>query len=258
MATTTYTLITGASSGIGKALAAIAAAHGHNLVLVARNTDQLTAIARDLTERYPIHCEIISCDLATQGGVDTIIDTLTRKQLPVNILINNAGVGDYGLFAQSNRSTQLSMIDLNIRSLTELTHRLLPAMTSRGQGRIMNVASVAGFMPGPLMSVYFATKAYVLSFSEALAEELRESGVTVTCLCPGSTKTSFGATAHVSKTHSTRTSNVSADSVAQFGWKAMERGTPVAIHGFANRYSVWALRWMPRQFVRRAVKQLQR
>lgn len=253
-----YTLITGASGGIGQELAIIAAREGHNLVLVARNKEKLIKLARELTKRHDIYAEVIACDLSETPGPKKVCDVLGKKHLTIDTLINNAGFGDYGEFLHSDLSTQLNMIDLNIRSLTELTHRLLPGMVERGSGRIMNVGSVASFLPGPLMSVYFASKAYVLSFSEALVEELKGSGVTVTCLCPGSTSTGFGDNANVSETHSTKTTNVTAADVAEYGWDEMMRGSPVAIHRFNNRAAVWLTRFFPRAVVRRLVHWIQR
>jgi short-subunit dehydrogenase len=253
----TYTLITGASSGIGMELSKVAARDGHSVILVARSKHKLTELARSLTEQHEVHTEVISLDLTERDAAQSLHRTLKRKNLDVDILINNAGFGDYGAFSVSNINTQLSMIDLNIRALTELTHLLLPSI-QKNHGRIMNVASVAGFLPGPMMSVYFATKAYVLSFSEALSEELRGSGVTVTCLAPGSTKTDFGENANASLTHSTRTSNVSAMSVAEFGWKSMLKGRSLAVHGITNRLVIFLKRFLPRRLITALVHHMQR
>ncbi len=162
------------------------------------------------------------------------------------------------MFVASDRQKQLALIDLNVRALTELTHLFLPAMVKAGAGRIMNVGSIASFVPGPRMSVYFASKAYVLSFSEALAEELKDSGVSVTCLCPGSTKTNFAGTAHVSKTHSTATSLITPAQVAEFGWNAMMNGKRVAIHGASNRFALFAMRFLPRRTITRIVARIQK
>lgn len=254
----TYTLITGASGGIGEALARKAAGDGRNVVLVARNKGKLTKLARELTKQHDIDAEVMAFDLSLPESPKQLCDVLKRKKITVDILVNNAGFGDYGTFAESDLETQLAMVDLNVRSLTELTHRLLPGMVARKHGYIMNVASVAGFLPGPLMSVYFASKAYVLSFSEALFEELRGSGVSVTCLCPGSTKTAFGETAHVSETHSTRTSRVTATDVADYGWDAMLAKKPVAVHRLSNRSMLWFTRFMPRRLVTRLVHDIQK
>jgi short-subunit dehydrogenase len=253
----TYTLITGASSGIGLELAHIAATHGRNLVLVARSEDRLTILANTLRKHNDIAVEVIALDLSQSNAPHQVFNELQKKHIIVTELINNAGFGDYGAFAETERQTQLSMIDLNIRTLTELTHLFLPDIIV-SKGRIMNVSSVAGFVPGPMMSVYFATKAYVLSFSEALSEELRASGVTITCLAPGSTKTSFGETAQAKATHSTRTSRVTARQVAEFGWKAMQNGKSLAIHGPLNRVVLFLQRLLPRHTVAKFVHYMQR
>lgn len=253
----TYTLITGASSGIGRELALQAARDGRDLVLVARGKTELSQLSKMLSERHGTLSEVIAIDLTKKHASAQIVEILHKNQIVINELINNAGFGDYGPFSKSEREIQLSMIDLNIRALTELTHLLLPFMVKTGDGRIMNVASVAGFLPGPMMSVYFATKAYVLSFSEALSEELRGSGVTVTCLAPGSTKTDFGKNAHTTSTHSTRTSNISAKSVAEYGWKSMQRGKPLAVHGINNRSVLFVQRFLPRRLVAKLVHHMQ-
>ncbi|MEO5499197.1 MAG: SDR family oxidoreductase [Candidatus Saccharimonadales bacterium] len=253
MKSKTYTLVTGASSGIGKELAIIAASKGHNVVLVSRGKEELTKLARDLTKRFDIFAEVIETDLTDSGSITSIMSTLGRKKITVDTLINNAGFGDYGPFEKADIAKQLGMVDLNIRALTELTHYLMPGMINRGSGKVMNVASIASFFPGPMMSVYFASKAFVLSFSEALAEEVKGTGVTVTCLCPGSTKTAFGDTAHTKKSHSTQTSKVTAAEVASFGWQAMINGKRVAVHGFTNKYIVFVVRLLPRSLVAKAV-----
>lgn len=253
----TYTLITGASSGIGLELAHIAATYDRDLVLVARSEDQLTNLASTLRKHNDIAVEVISLDLSQPNAPHLVYQHLQKKHITITELINNAGFGDYGAFAETDRQTQLSMIDLNVRALTELTHLFLPDIIA-SKGRIMNVSSVAGFVPGPMMSVYFATKAYVLSFTEALSEELRSLGVTVTCLAPGSTKTNFGETAHAKSTHSTRTSRVTARQVAEFGWKAMQNGKPLAIHGSHNRVVLFLQRFLPRHTVAKLVHHMQR
>lgn len=254
---TPYTLITGASSGIGKELAIIAGRERRNIVLIARSKAPLEKLAKELTHRYGILAEVIVSDLAEQSSPQLILSALHQKNILVDTLVNNAGVGDYGPFGESDRAAQLRLVDLNVRALTELTHLLLPGMVKRQSGRIMNVGSVASFFPGPMMSSYFASKAYVLSFSEALAEELRGTGVTVTCLCPGSTKTEFGDAAGVGEHHSTRTSRVTATTVAAFGWAAMVRGKPVAIHGYGNRAMIVCAKFLPRVLVARLVKRFQ-
>jgi uncharacterized protein len=178
----TFTLITGATSGIGLELAHQAAADGHNLILVARNASGLEAAANELKRGITVYT--IAEDLSQPGAAQKIWDRVQTLGVEVDFLINNAGFGDYGPFATSDLAKQERMIGVNITALTALTRLFLPAMVKKGEGNILNVASVTGFLPGPLMSVYFATKHYVLAFSESLIEELRGSGVKLTVLCP--------------------------------------------------------------------------
>ena len=185
----TFTLITGGNSGIGLELARQAAADGRNLILVAHNAATLEAAEAELNRNVKVHT--ISQDLSQPGAAETVHDRVRTLGADVDCLINNAGFGDHGPFATSDLAKQRSMIAVNVTALTELTRLFLPAMLERGYGQILNTASVTGFVPGPRMSVYFATKHYVLAFSEALIEELRGSGVTVTALCPPPVKTPF-------------------------------------------------------------------
>ena len=258
MKTIYYTLITGASGGIGEALAYEAAKDGHNLILVARSKAKLDQLAKDIKSQHSVKAEVITSDLSNPGSALGLVAELRSKKLNVNVLINNAGFGDYGKFSESDLIKQQSMIALNITSLTELSHLLLPAMVKAKSGKVMNVGSIASFLPGPMMSVYFATKAYVLSFSQSLSEELRDSGVSVTCLCPGSTKTSFGQAASVSETHSTKTSDVTPEQVAEYGWKALKDGKPIALHGTGNNVSVFLTRFMPRKTIAKIVYKVQK
>ncbi len=186
----TTVLITGASGGIGYELAKLFARDHHNLVLVARSADKLAQVAAEL-QTHGVTVKTISLDLAAPPAPKFLFDQLQREGIAIDILINNAGFGAFGEFAQMPEEEIRGQIDLNITALTALTRLFLPPMVQRHSGRIMNVASTAGFQPGPLMAVYYATKAYVISFSEAIANELRHSGVTVTCFCPGATNTGF-------------------------------------------------------------------
>lgn len=254
-----YTLITGATSGIGRELASIAAREKRNLVLLARNKKALEEIKIELLKSYnKIRVEVLAIDLSQLESAQKVYDFCSQNKLFVDELINNAGFGDYGEFSNSDVARQLSMIDLNIRSITELTHLFLPAMVKKKHGKIMNLGSVASFLPGPLMSVYFASKSYVLRFSEALAEELKNTGVSVTCLCPGPTKTNFGNAAKVSKTHSTANPKTTARDVAEFGWYHLQNGTRVAIHGRGNRLIVQAIKFIPRTVLAKLVQKIQR
>ena len=254
-----YTLITGASSGIGRELAKLAAKDGRNLLLVARDPEGLKNVKKELVAiDSTIEVDTIALDLSKPESAQKLFQHCQRHSLSISELINNAGFGDYGVFADSDLQRQLTMIDLNIRTLTELTHLFLPGMLEQRSGRIMNAGSIASFFPGPLMSVYFATKNYVLAFSEAIAEELHGSGVTVTCLCPGSTKTNFGKSAHVSDTHSTANPKTTAEDVAQFGWYHMKQGTAVAVYGFGNRLTIKLASLLPRSIRVKLIKRVQK
>ncbi len=257
----TYTLITGASSGIGLELARIAVRERNNVVLVARDGKKLKEVQKELlaqSKHKKLSVEILEIDLSKSGASKKVFEFCENKKLFISTLINNAGFGDYGVFAESDLKTQVSMIHLNVQTVTELTHLFLPAMLKQKNGKILNLGSVASFLPGPLMSVYFATKNYVLSFSRALSEELRGTGVTVTCLCPGSTNTGFGKAAHVSDTHSTAHPKTTAKEVAEFGWYSLQAGDSVAIYGRSNRLMIQMIKFVPRNMLTRLVKRIQK
>lgn len=246
-------LITGASSGIGKALAYEMAKKKFDVILVARNKERLEKIANDIHEKFGVSTTSYQQDLSLPGAANELHEKIVQDQFRIDVLVNNAGFGDHSPFVDANQDKLMNMIQLNIGALTELTHLLLPGMIERGYGKIMNVASVAAFMPGPLMSVYFATKAYVLHFSEALNNELQGTGVTVTTLCPGATKTEFQAAANTNE--SMMKGNIpTAEDVAKFGLKAMLKGKPVAIHGFKNWFMTFLVRITPRTFVPRITR----
>ena len=245
-------LITGASSGIGLELARLLAADGHDLVLAARNEPKLRELAEELGDG---RVQVIATDLSDPSVVAAV-----HEQVPdVDVLVNNAGVGDFGPFVDADPVKTLAMIQLNVTSLTELTRRYLPAMVERGEGRVLNVASTAAFQPGPLMAVYYATKAYVLSFSEAIAEELRGTGVTVTALCPGPTASGFQAGASMESSKLVRDKRLpTARAVAAVGHRAMLAGDPVAVVGARNKMLAASIRFTPRPVVRRMVHRMQR
>jgi len=252
------TLITGASSGIGLELARIAAANRHDLVLVARREDKLSALARELRQSFGIKTEVVAADLADRLAPARLMARIEPLGLSIDVLVNNAGYGLYGRFAETSLDTELQMIQVNIAALTELTKRMVGPMVSRRQGRILNVASTAAFFPGPLMAVYYATKAYVLSFSEALANELQGTGVTVTALCPGPTASEFQATAKLEESRLVAGKMLATSAeVARFGWAAMMKGTVVAIPGASNRALVEATRLLPRAALRKIVRAAQ-
>ena len=244
----TTALITGASSGIGLEIARVLAPD-HDLVLVARSAAKLDARATELGG-----ARVIAADLSDPSAVAKIAAEIAD----VDVLVNNAGVGDFGAFAEADPDRTLAMIQLNVTSLTALTRAYLPGMLARGSGRVMNVASTASFQPGPLMAVYYATKAYVLSFSEALTEETRGSGVTVTALCPGPTASGFQAAAdmELSPLVANKKLPTSAE-VAAFGVKAMEKGDAVAVPGLMNKIMAAGVRATPRPVMRRLVHKLQ-
>lgn len=240
------TLITGASSGIGRELASCAAGDHRSLILVSRDESALKQVAASLNT----DCEIIVADLSDPKGMQYVYDECTKQNLVISELINNAGVGDYGVFAESSLEKQQMMIQLNITAVTTLTRLFLPQIIEH-KGKIMNVGSVASFLPGPLMSTYFSTKHFVLAFSESIAEELRPQGVSVTCLCPGPTKSNFGTEAHVGPTNSIATTRTTASQVARFGWKAMQQRKTLAIYGFTNKIIIFVTnRFLPRSLVR--------
>lgn len=243
-------LITGASVGIGRELAKLFAQYGYNLVLVARNAARLQEVAADLEKRFGIIAKVFPLDLTSSAAPQFLFDQLQRESIAVDVLANNAGYGKLGAFAEIPYEESAGQIELNITALTHLTKRFLAPMLERKSGRILNVASTAGFQPGPLMAVYYATKAYVISFSEALANELQNTGVTVTCLCPGLTDTEFQVRAGTEKTALfKRTRPMDAATVARDGYHALMRGKPLVISGIRNRLLMQSLRISPRRLV---------
>jgi len=242
-------LITGASGGIGYELAKLFARDHHNLILVARSGDRLTQVANEL-QGLGVTVKTFPLDLAAAPSAKFLFDQLQREGVAVDILINNAGFGAFGEFAKMSESDILGQIQLNIVALTELTRLFLPRMITRGSGRIMNVASTAGFLPGPLMAVYYATKAYVISFSEAIANELHDSGVTVTCFCPGATHTGFAQRAgnEVSRLFN-QPGVMKAEKVALDGYRAVMEGRTLAISGAHNWMIAQSTRFAPRKLV---------
>lgn len=252
-----YALVTGASSGIGLEIAHALAALGYNLILVARRESLLKEVAAQIEKKYSVTVQTFVEDLSLPSAVQDIVCALSEKEMTIDIVVNNAGFGVYGPFSTTALEQEREMIQVNISALTELTKAFLPAMIERKAGRILNIASTAAFQPGPYMAVYFASKAYVLSFSEALASELEGTGVTVTALCPGPTGTGF----------QTRASNadmklfadgkyMDARSVAEIGVDALFAGKAVAIAGFKNKLFVFLTRFIPRAISRAVVKRM--
>jgi short-subunit dehydrogenase len=250
-------LITGASFGIGLELAQVFAREGYNLVLVARSADKLRHLASELEKAHNTRSLILATDLTEPGAAAYVIDQTIRADIRVDVLVNNAGFGQYGLFVENDLEECLRQIQLNVTTLTHLTRLYLPVMIERKSGRILNVASTAAFQPGPLMAVYYATKAYVLHFSEALANEVRGTGVTVTCLCPGPTATEFQERARMTGVRLARYGAMDASTVAEDGYRALISGKPVAISGFRNWLVAQSVRFAPRRLVAAVARKLQ-
>lgn len=251
-------LVTGASSGIGLELAKQFAAHGHDLVITSRHRDALEAVAGTIEGKFGVKVTVIPDDLIDPAAPQRLFDAIRAENIGVHFLVNNAGFGLGGEFAGTDITRELEMIQVNIAALTHLTKLFLPGMLKRKKGMILNVASTAAFQPGPLMAVYYASKAFVLSFSQALDEELRNTGVSVTCLCPGATDTNFAETAKVgnSKLFS-RVGMATADEVARVGYDAMMKGERVAIVGLQNKVMMFSERFAPRNLVTRFVRMAQ-
>ncbi len=251
-------LITGASGGIGEALAHEFARGGYDLILVARSEAKLQALAGELAAKHGIQARALAYDLADPASPRLLSEQLTALGLGVDVLVNNAGFATYGPFVELELDGELRMLQVNIVTLTHLTRLLLPAMVSRGRGRVLNVASTAAFMPGPLMAVYYASKAFVLSFSEALNNELQGSGVTVTALCPGPTSTGFQARAQMEQSRLVSGRQImDVATVAQAGYKGLLRGRPVVIPGLMNRIQTLLPRLLPRSAVPPIVRNAQ-
>jgi short-subunit dehydrogenase len=243
-------LITGASSGLGAEYARLFAADKHGLVLVARRKDRLEALAGELRPAHGVRVEVVSMDLATPDGPARLFEEVGRLGLQVDFLVNNAGFGASGAFADLELSRELEMIQVNITSLVVLTRSFLPAMIARRSGRILNIGSTAGFPPGPFMAVYYASKAFVNSFTEALWYELKGTGVSATVSCPGATATEFAEVAGNSRSLLFRLGAANPKTVAAQGYRAMMKGKPMVIHGFKNKLTVQSLRLSPRAVAR--------
>ena len=246
-------LITGASSGIGLELARCFALDKCHLVLTARNRPALEALALELRQKHGITVDVLEADLASEKAPRMIFDELKGRGINVDILVNNAGFGAMGEFVTLPLERQLKMIRVNVSALVNLTGLFLPGMLQRQRGGVLNVGSLAGFQPGPGMAVYFATKAFVLSFTEALREECRDRPIIITAFCPGSTQTNFGQVARNGRERKHQVSKMSASDVAQIGHKQFREGREIVIPGAKNRLIPYLLRIMPRALTRRIV-----
>jgi uncharacterized protein len=251
-------LITGASAGIGLELAHLFAANKSRLILVARRQEKLTALAEELHQSHGIEVTVLPHDLSDPAAPQAIFDDLTGRGLVVDVLVNNAGFGAVGSVAHLPLERQLKMIQVNVVALTHLARLFLPGMTERRRGGILNVGSTAGFQPGPNMAVYYATKAYVVSFSEALAEELVDTEVHVTCLAPGPTATEFGAVSGMNESLVFKLGAMNARAVAQAGYEGFRQGKALVVPGPMNKLGVFSVRLAPRSLVRKLVKRLQK
>jgi uncharacterized protein len=247
-------LITGATAGIGYEFAELLAAKGHALALVARDQARLVEQAKSLETRHKIQVITLAKDLADSASAPDVFRDLQGRNFPVSVLINNAGCGVYGLFAETDLARELQMLQLNMISIVQLTKLFLKPMLDRREGRILNVASTAAFQPGPRLALYSASKAFVLSFSAALAVELERSGVTVTTLCPGGTRTEFQQRAGMK--HSAALPPMSARSVAEVGYEAMLKGRPMVVPGWKNKLMVALSRRAPAMWPARVAEKL--
>jgi short-subunit dehydrogenase len=253
-------LITGASTGIGYALSKCFAADRHNLILIARQEQRLRQVAGELSGQFGISVRVIAADLAKPGSPQQIADEVRKDALPVEYLVNNAGFGLGGKFAETDLSVELAMMQVNMSALVHLTKLFLPDMLARKSGKIMNVASTAAFQPGPLMAVYYATKAFVLSFSEAIANELSGTGVTVTALCPGPTQSEFQQRAHIEHTRLIKgkfMGLMTSEAVARSGYQGLMHGKRVVIPGLINKIGVQSVRVSPRRVTTQVARMLQ-
>jgi short-subunit dehydrogenase len=253
-------LVTGASTGIGYALCRCFAADKHNLVLVARQEQRLRQVAEELRGQFGVTADVIAADLTEPDAPREIREGVESRALQIDYLVNNAGFGLGGRFADTDLAVELEMMQVNMAALVHLTKLFLPDMLARKSGRVMNVASTAAFQPGPLMAVYYATKAFVLSFSEAVANELKGSGVTVTALCPGPTASEFQARARIQETRLIKgklMGFMTAEEVAKVGYEGFLKGKRVVIPGLMNKLGVQSVRLAPRSVTTQIARLLQ-
>ncbi len=250
-------LITGASSGIGYELARVCAAHHHDLILVARREDRLQTLQQELINRWNIQVWTYVADLTDAQARQNLFDWSQSQSIQLYGLVNNAGFGHQARLAETDWERQNAMLQLNVVALTHLTRLYLPGLIARSQGRILNVASTAAFLPGPYMAVYFASKAYVRSFTTAIASELKGTGVTATTLCPGPTQSEFQEQAGVSSSQLFQGQLPSSAEVAAYAYDSMEKGRAIAVHGFTNNLLTQLARLLPYQQLADQIKVLQ-
>jgi short-subunit dehydrogenase len=250
-------LITGASGGIGYELALLFARDGYGCILVARSQDKLQELAKRLEGEHAVKTLVLGKDLSRPTAVDEIYEEVTAASMQVDVLVNNAGFPVFGLFNETDLEAELEMLQVNVVALTALTKLFLKGMVERRAGRILNLASTAAFLPGPLMAVYYASKAYVLSFSQALSNELRGTGVTVTALSPGPTRTGFQMRGAMEDSRLVQGQIADAASVALAGYRGLMAGKTIVIPGFSNKLIPWVVRLSPRGVVTRVVRRMQ-
>jgi short-subunit dehydrogenase len=250
-------LITGASGGIGYELALLFARDGFDCIVVARSQDKLNALATRMESEFRVKTLVLAKDLSKPAAVDEIYEEVSAASMQVDVLVNSAGFPVYGLFSETDLEVELEMLQVNVIALTALTKLFLKGMVERRYGRILNLASTAAFEPGPLMAVYYASKAYVLSFSEALANELRGTGITVTTLAPGPTRTGFQKRGQLEDSRLVQGEIADAQSVALAGYRGLMAGKTLVIPGFSNKLIPWIVRVSPRGVVTRVVRRMQ-
>lgn len=251
-------LITGASAGLGDGFARALAKDGHDLILTARRADRLEALAAELRSAHGAAVHVFAADLARSDAPERLLGEIAAAELEVDLLVNNAGYGARGDFAALDRDEQLGIVDLNCRALVTLAHGVLPQMLARKSGKILNIASTAAFQPGPWMAVYYASKAFVLSFSEALHEEVRERGVNVTALCPGPTRTEFADRAGMQDLAGFDVVWADADAVVRDGLAAIRANSAVKVSGTFNTLMADSVRFLPRILARKVTGTIQK
>lgn len=248
-----YVLITGATTGIGYELAKLYANDGNNLILVARDEEKLEKVKEELMLLYNINVYSISLDLSEDNSCEKLLNYVNKKNISVDILINNAGLGSFGYLSEIEIEKELNLIDVNVRALTELTKVFLPIMISHGDGAIMNVASTAAFCAGPKMATYYASKSYVLSFTEAIYEELKGTGIKVSCLCPGPVSTGFQDKAGIRKKESAKKALMTPKKVAEIAYRDFKKGKLIISPGFKNKVIIALNKIMPRSLSRKII-----
>ena len=249
-----YAIVTGASCGIGYELAKILAKDGKDIVIIARSRDQLEDLKRDIENKHGTKVKVLAKDLADPKAPPEIFSELEKEKISVDVLVNNAGFGVYGMFLETDLREELDMIQVNAASLVHLTKLFLRGMVKDKSGYILNAASLCAFLPTPMEAVYCSTKAFVLHFSEALANELQGTGVSVTCLCVGLARTEFQKRAHMENCKAAKRKMMDAATVAEAGYKALKRGKLIEIPGLVYKFAPWFARFAPRNVVTRVVR----